>query len=89
MDLKNNKAITHGFTRIMESMSNVNYNNFKDNLDLQEICLFNLILILENVNDSDKTLLDKCIKDYQNKETITLYNTLTTYIPTLYKKLFS
>ncbi len=91
------------FNRIIEKTKDVSYDEFINNLDLQEITMFNLIQISENAkNLSDDYrknssqipwveifgLRNRIVHDYGNVVLEIVYGTLTKDIPDLFKTLF-
>ena len=95
--------IRHCFLRIMEKMDNVSYDAFCKDVDIQEITMFNLIQISENVrNLSDNYkkshenipwleiygLRNRIVHDYGNVILDIVYETLKNDIPSLYKTIY-
>lgn len=91
------------FERIKHVMKNTSYDDYINNLDLQEITMFNLIQISENVNkislnfkNSNNSipwsdiygLRNRIVHDYGNVVLDVVYQTLRKDIPDLYKKLY-
>ena len=88
--------------RILEAMDEVSYEEYVNDLDKQEITMFNLIQISENAkmissqykdNKSDISWTDiyglrnRIVHDYGSVILDTIYQTLVKDIPDLYKKL--
>lgn len=91
------------FERILETISEVSYENYINDLDKQDITMFNLIQISENAKNISSEYKDnnleipwndiyglrnRIVHDYGNVILDTVYKTLIEDIPDLYKKLY-
>ena len=91
------------FERIMNTIDGISYEEFLTNLDYQDITMFNLIQISENVKNISSEykeknsevpwfdiygLRNRIVHDYGNVVLDTIYKTITDDIPDLYKKFF-
>ena len=108
MDSKKDDAyylerIKYHFDRIAKVMNDVTYEMYIENKDLQDISMFNIIQISENVKlltEKKKKensnipwkdvygLRNRIVHDYGNVVLDIIYETLTTDIPKLRKSLF-
>lgn len=97
------EKLNHHFKRIMTIMENKTYDAFVNDIDAQEICMFNLIQISEltkNLSEKYKKsnpdipwtdisgLRNRIVHDYGNVVLDIVYDTLTQDIQDLYAKLF-
>lgn len=91
------------FERILDTVKNVSYDDYLNDLDKQDITMFNLIQISENAKlisseYKDKNLdipwtdiyglRNRIVHDYGNVVLDVVYETLINDIPNLYSKLY-
>lgn len=91
------------FERIISVTNKISYDKYIKDVDLQDITMFNLIQISENINkisleykDKHKDipwtdiygLRNRIVHDYGNVVLDVIYQTISVDIPSLYKKLF-
>lgn len=91
------------FERILDTVNNVSYDDYLNDLDKQDITMFNLIQISENAKMISSEYKDKnldipwtdiyglrnrIVHDYGNVVLDVVYETLIIDIPNLYRKLY-
>lgn len=96
------ERIKYHFDRITDTMENITYDMYIENEDIQDITMFNIIQISENVKqltNEYKTnnpnipwkdiygLRNRLVHDYGNVVLDIVYETLTKDIPTIRKSL--
>ena len=97
------EKMKNNFDRILKVMDKVTFDEYTENIDLQDITMFNLIQISENAKNisvefKEKNqdvswtdiygLRNRIVHDYGNVLLDIIYDTLSNDIPKLYEKLY-